>query len=63
MNTTSSPAANAVNLLVKTVILNYMALHGKQGHFGSLFPNQGLGNAAAQDAITAFEPIVNGKIA
>jgi hypothetical protein len=63
VDTTGSPAANSVEQLVETVILNYMALHGTQGQFGTLFPNQGLGNAAAQDAITAFEPIVNGKIA
>lgn len=63
VNTTSSPAANSVEQLVETVILNYLALHGTQGQFATLFPNQGLGNAAAQDAITAFEAIVNGKIA
>jgi hypothetical protein len=62
VNTTSSPAANSVEQLVETVILNYMALHGDQGQFGTLFPNQGLGSAAGLDAITAFEPIVNGKI-
>ena len=28
--TASSPAANNVNLLVETVMLNYMALHGEQ---------------------------------
>jgi hypothetical protein len=28
--TISSPAANAVNLLVESVILNYMALHGEK---------------------------------
>jgi hypothetical protein len=62
VNTTSSPAANSVEQLVQTVILNYMALHGQQGQFGTLFPTQGLGSAAALDAITAFAPIVNGKI-
>ncbi len=31
--TSSSPAANNVNLLVQTVILNYMALHGEQRRF------------------------------
>jgi len=62
VNTTSSPAANSVEQLVQTVILNYMALHGQQGQFGTLFPTQGLGGAAALDAITAFAPIVNGKI-
>jgi hypothetical protein len=59
----ATPAANNVNLLVNTVILNYMALHGEQGLFGSLFPNHGLGNAAMQDSLTAFTPIVNGTIA
>jgi len=58
----ATPAANNVNLLVNTVILNYMALHGEQGNFGTLFPNHGLGNAAMQDSLTAFAPIVNGVI-
>ncbi|HEY5101301.1 MAG TPA: hypothetical protein VII70_00845 [Steroidobacteraceae bacterium] len=62
VNTTSSPAANSVEQLVQTVILNYMALHGEQGQFGTLFPTQGLGSGASLDAITAFAPIVNGKI-
>jgi hypothetical protein len=58
----SSPAANNVNLLVNTVILNYMALHGEQGTFTALFPNHGLGSSASIDRITAFEPIVSGTI-
>lgn len=58
----SSPAANNVNLLVNTVILNYMALHGEQGTFTTLFPNHGLGSSASIDRITAFEPIVSGTI-
>jgi len=56
----ATPAANNVNLLVNTVILNYMALHGEQGQFGGLFPNHGLGNTTLQDSLTAFTPIVNG---
>jgi hypothetical protein len=56
----ATPAANNVNLLVNTVILNYMALHGEQGQFGNLFPNNGLGNSTLQDSLTAFTPIVNG---
>ncbi len=62
----ATPAANNVNLLVNTVILNYMALHGEQGNFGNLlFPgwNHGLGSAAQLDALTAFSPIVSGTIA
>jgi hypothetical protein len=62
VDTTGSPAANSVEQLVETVVLNYMALHGDQGQFAGLFPNQGLGNATAQDAVTAFAPIVNGTI-
>ena len=59
----ATPAANNVNLLVNTVLLNYMALHGEQGQFGNVFPNHGLGNAAMQDSLTAFTPICNGTIA
>lgn len=62
VETASSPAANNVNLLVETVILNYMALHGEQGNFSTLFPNHGLGNATLMDSLTAFTPIVNGTI-
>jgi len=62
VETSSSPAANNVNLLAQTVVLNYLALHGEQGLFSSLFPGQGLGNAASLDALTAFEPIVSGTI-
>ena len=65
----ATPAANNVNLLVNTIILNYMALHGEQGNFGNLYLDQngnpwnhGLGNPTLQDSLTAFEPIVNGII-
>ncbi|WP_196137431.1 general secretion pathway protein GspF [Aliikangiella sp. G2MR2-5] len=60
--TASSPAANNPNLLVETVILNYMALHGEQNQFESFFPNHGLGSSGLRDSLTAFEPIVNGTI-
>jgi hypothetical protein len=43
--TSSSPAANAVNLLVETVILNYMAANGLEGNFQTVFPNTGLSTA------------------
>jgi hypothetical protein len=62
VETASSPAANNVNLLVETVILNYMALHGEQGQFATLFPTHGLGSVALRDSLTAFNPIVNGTI-
>ena len=54
--TSSSPAANNVNLLVDTVLLNYLALHGLEGSFGSLFGDS-LGNAAMRDSLTAFGSI------
>jgi hypothetical protein len=63
VDTASSPAANAVNLLAETVVLNYMALHGEQGNFAARFPNHGLGTAQLRDSLTAFAPIVNGVIA
>jgi hypothetical protein len=63
VETSATPAANNVNLLVETVILNYLALHGEQGQMRTLFPQTGLGNPALMDSLTAFEPIVNGVIA
>jgi hypothetical protein len=54
--TSSSPAANNVNLLVQTVLLNYMALHGQAGAFNGLFGNA-LGTLTALDASIAFAPI------
>lgn len=62
VETAATPAANNVNLLVETLILNYMALHGEQGNFGTLFPGNGLGSATLRDSLTAFAPIVNGTI-
>lgn len=49
--TSSSPAANNVNLLVETVILNYMALHGDKALY-----NGPLGTANL-DGMIAFNPI------
>jgi hypothetical protein len=70
VNTTGSAAANNVFNLAQTVVLNYMALHGSQGNFGTLYPtpnpNNTLGGTAVQAALTAFQPLaglVNGKIA
>ena len=68
VETSSSPAANNVNLLVQTVMLNYMALHGGnyQQEFEAAFTSRGLahglGNAAQMDMLTAFEPIVSGPV-
>ena len=62
VNGAGSPAASNVLLLVETVILNYMALHGQIGQYAQVFPTQALGNAAMFDRLAAFQPIVNGKI-
>jgi hypothetical protein len=57
VETSSSPAANNVNQLVQTVLLNYMALHGEQGDFASKFPNHGLGNTTLQDSLIGLETL------
>lgn len=64
VETSSHPGANAVNLLVETVILNYMALHNQAGDFdqANYFPKHGLGSRALRDSLTAFAPIVDFKI-
>ena len=36
MASAGSPGANAVNLLAEMVVLNYLALHGKEGTFQSM---------------------------
>jgi hypothetical protein len=53
--TSSHPGANAVNLLVEEVILNYLALHGREGEMQTLFPMHGLG--ASLDSHIAFGPV------
>ena len=66
VETSATPAANNVNLLVETVILNYMALHGDQNMFDTFFPGHGLGSVSARDSYTAFKTlssITNGTIA
>jgi hypothetical protein len=55
-----TPGANNVNLLVETVLLNYMALHSQQGQFAAAFPNHGLGSNL--DRLIGVAPIVNGVI-
>jgi hypothetical protein len=41
VETASSAAANNVNLLAETVILNYLALQGREGDYASLFSGLG----------------------
>jgi hypothetical protein len=66
LNTTGSPAGNNVFNLAQMVVLNYMALHGDQAKFPTLYPapnlNNTLGTGTALDAWIAYAPIVNGKI-
>jgi len=58
VETSSSPAANNVNLLVETVILNYMALNGDIGLFPGLFTGFGASpSPALLDSLTAFGPL------
>ncbi len=66
VETSATPAANNVNLMVDTVILNYMALHGQQGLFDSqgFFPGQGLGSAGNRERYIAFRqsPSISGGV-
>ena len=62
VETSATPAANNPNLLVETVLLNYMALHGETGQFATRFPGHSLGNATSLDRLTAFQPIVSGTV-
>src|SRR5215472_6721980 len=60
---TSSPAANSVDSLVQTVLLNYMGLSGTDANFPSVFQSwtkqpQGLGSTSQLAALTVFQPIV-----
>lgn len=63
VETSSSPCANNVNLLVNTVVLNYMALHGGNSlskfetAYGGVTGGHGLGSAASMDRLTMFDPI------
>jgi hypothetical protein len=59
--TTSHPGANALNLLVEVVILNYLALHGLQGQLTSFLGASGL-PAAQLDQWISFSPVCNGVI-
>jgi hypothetical protein len=63
VETAATPAANQVNLLVQTVLLNYMALHNQHGQFANLLNSygiiNGLGEASRRDDFVAFEPIVD----
>jgi len=53
--TSATPAANNVNLLVNTVLANYMALNGDIANFATTFPNHGLGD---YEKMVSFNPLV-----
>jgi len=56
--TSSSPAANNVNLLVETVILNYMSMTNQIGQFPTLFNGFGSNpSSVLLDSLTAFGPL------
>jgi hypothetical protein len=55
IETAATPVSNNVTLLAYSIVLNYMALHGEQGNFASLFPTSGLGTNL--DPLIAFQPI------
>ena len=61
VETSAIPAANNVNLLVETVILNYMALHGEENLFAdaSFFPGHGLGSVANRERYTGFTKLAS----
>jgi len=64
---TSSPGANAVNLLAEMVVLNYMALHGQEGAFQSMRwasgVSTGLGSVGTYSGLIALPQIVSGPVA
>jgi len=62
----ATPMANNVNLLVNSVVLNYMALHDQvnNGAFASVYQQLGIGHGLGNDLdrFTAFNPIVNNTV-
>ena len=60
----ATPMANNVNLLVNSVVLNYMALHGEIGQFAGIYQQLGIGHGLGNDLDrwVAFNPIVSGTV-
>ena len=60
----ATPMANNVNLLVNSVVLNYMALHGEEGNFDGLYQSLGIshGLGSSIDQYIAFQNIVTGTV-
>ena len=63
---TSSPGANAVNLLAEMVVLNYLALHGQEGSFQGRpwfsGVSTGLGGSSTYASLIAVPQIVSGPV-
>ena len=54
--TTSSPAANNPNLLVNTVLLNYLAFNKQEGRFDAIFDTLGISHGlGAYSNLIAFD--------
>jgi len=60
----ATPMANNVNLLVNSVVLNYMALHNEIGAFDSIYQSLGINHGLGSDLdpYIAFENIVTGTV-
>jgi hypothetical protein len=58
VETAATSVANNVVLLCEAIVLNYLALHGRIGDFGSVLPMNGLGSGTGFDNLIAFQPIV-----
>jgi hypothetical protein len=62
----ATPMANNVNLLVNSVVLNYMALHDQvnNGGFSSIYQQLGISHGLGSDLerYIAFNPIVNNRV-
>ncbi len=51
----SSIVADDPNLLTQAVVLNYLALHGREGDLDSVLPMHGLGGSATRDPVIALD--------
>jgi hypothetical protein len=62
VNMASNPGANAVNILSEMVVLNYMALHGREGQFQSMRwasgLSTGLGSSSTYSSLIGIGQIV-----
>ncbi len=57
IETAATRVSNNVTLLVESIVLNYLALHGELGTFEQVLPGHGLGSPAERDTLVAFQPI------